>query len=114
MVTSDKLKDFGWDKSFKSIPASYLVGLLAGMKALKKGINEVVLDIGLNISTKGNKIYAAAKGFNDAGIHLKLGKNILPDESRIMGEHIKAYKNNDIVEKFKSIKESIMKGEFNE
>lgn len=113
MITSDKLKDFGWTFSFKSLPASYLTGLIAGMAALKKGINNVVLDMGLNISTKGNKIYAAAKGFNDAGVNLKIGKDILPEESRIIGEHIKSYKNSDIVEKFKSVKESIMRGASN-
>ncbi len=113
MVTSDQLKNFGWDGSYKSLPASYLTGLLLGVKAIKKGITEAVLDIGLNISTKGGKIYAVAKGFNDAGVHIKIGKDILPDESRISGEHIQNYLNQPVVEKFKSVKEAIMKGENN-
>ncbi len=112
MATSDMLKKYGLS-SVKSIPAAYLTGLYAGVRAMKLGISEVVLDIGLNVSTKGNKLYAAAKGFNDAGVSVKLGKDVY-DESRIMGEHIKSYKNNDIVEKFNSIKESILKGERNE
>ncbi len=113
MVTSNMLKKYGL-LSVKSTPAAYLTGLAAGVRAMKLGISEVVLDLGLNVSTKGNKLYAAAKGFNDAGVRIKIGKEILPDESRIVGEHIKSYKNNDIVEKFKSIKESILKGESNE
>ncbi len=113
-VTSDMLKKYGWTYSFKSVPASYLTGLLLGVMAIHKNINEAVLDIGLNVSTKGNKLYAVAKGFNDAGVKIKIGKEIIPDDARISGEHIKNHLNNDIVEKFKSVKESILKGEHNE
>src|SRR3989338_5237792 len=59
---SKELAKLGWNGNRGNIPAAYLTGLLAGKKALKKSINEAVLDIGLNVSTKGSRIYAALKG----------------------------------------------------
>jgi len=98
ILTKD-LKKFGWLGGC-NLPAAYLTGLLAGYKILKKGINEAILDIGLQMSTKGNKIYAAVKGCKDAGLKIPIDENIIPPEERINGKSIENYarllKENDL------------------
>lgn len=90
-VHSKELEKYGWKAAHNNTPAVYLLGYLAALKALKKGITEAVLDIGLRASTKGARVFVAAKGAIDAGLKVPLGEEILPDESRIHGEHISNY-----------------------
>ena len=87
-VNSKELSEKGWKGSFKNIPAAYLSGLLLGKKAQKTGINEAILDIGLQRSTKGSRIYAVLKGAIDSGLIISYSKEILPSEGRILGKHI--------------------------
>ena len=84
-------KKYGWKGHRGNLPTAYLVGLLIGLEAKKRGINEVILDIGRYESTKGNSLYAVLKGALDAGLDIPHSEEILPDESRIKGEHIKNY-----------------------
>lgn len=100
---SNELKKFGWMFNCGNVPAAYLTGLLAGLKAKK--IKEAVLDLGLQTSTKGSRLYAALKGVIDAGIDVSHSKEILPDDSRILGKHIK----DDIEKNVNDVKEEIMK-----
>lgn len=86
--TSDHLEDFGWEGHGSNIPASYLVGLLGGKRALEEGIEEVVLDIGLEYPEKGSKLFAVLKGMLDAGVDVPHDQESLPEEERIKGEHI--------------------------
>ena len=86
-------KTYGWKSSSGNVPAAYLSGLLCGFKAMAKGIKKVFLDIGLHIPTKGSRIFAALKGVLDAGLEVPHSEDILPDESRIRGEHIAEYGN---------------------
>jgi large subunit ribosomal protein L18 len=88
---SQELKGMGWMASGKNTSAAYLTGYLCGKKAVKEGIEEVVLDIGLQTSTKGSRIYAVLKGALDAGLEIPHKELILPDEERIKGEHIVQY-----------------------
>ena len=88
---SSELKDFGWKGNSKNTPAAYLTGLLIAKKATKKGIDKVVPDIGLHISTQGAKIFAALKGASDGGLLFNLGEKKVPSEERIHGEHIASY-----------------------
>jgi len=97
-VTSKKLAEYGWRASFKNTPAAYLTGLLAGMLAKKKGVEKAIVDIGLHRAVKGSKVFAAVKGFIDAGLEVPAGEEIFPDEDRIKGIPIKEY--------YKSLKES--------
>lgn len=121
---SKKLKDLGWNFSYKSIPAAYLSGLVIGRLAVKKGIKEAVLDLGLQESTKGNRIFALVKGADDAGLSVPVGENVVPSEDRIFGKHIIDYFNSlddkksqfsrykdveKMPELVKSIKEKILK-----
>jgi len=84
-------KKFNWKGNCGNLPTAYLTGLLAGFKALKKGIKKAILDIGLKRPTKGAKVFAAMKGALDAGLEIPHEEKILPEESRIRGEHIVAY-----------------------
>ncbi len=84
-------RDYGWKGYGRNTPALYLVGLLAGLKAVKKGIKKAILDIGLRTPTKGGRVFAALKGLVDAGLEVPHSEEILPSEERIRGEHIAAY-----------------------
>ncbi|MHA1589293.1 MAG: 50S ribosomal protein L18 [Candidatus Njordarchaeales archaeon] len=88
---STELTKYGWRYNRGNVPAAYLTGYLAGLKALKAGIKEAILDIGPQRSTKGNRLYAALKGLVDAGVEIPHGEEILPEISRIKGEHIANY-----------------------
>jgi len=84
------LRDIGW-KGGANIPAAYLIGYLAGKKALEMGIKEAVLDIGRHRATRGAKVFAVLKGAVDAGLNIPHSEEILPSEERIKGEHIASY-----------------------
>jgi large subunit ribosomal protein L18 len=101
-TVSAELKKLGWNKT-GNVPAAYLTGLLAGKKAKEKKIEEAILDLGLQISTKGSRIYAALKGVLDAGVKIPHSKDILPSEDRIKGKHI----SEEIVKKFEDVKKKI-------
>lgn len=60
-------------------------------KAVKEGINAAVMDIGLQSSTKGSRVYAVLKGAIDAGLEIPYKDVVLPDEDRVKGEHIVQY-----------------------
>ncbi len=85
---SKELRKFGWPFSCKSLPAAYLTGYIAAIRALKAGIREAILDIGRHPSTRGSRLYAALKGALDAGIKIPHSAEILPDQERIEGKHI--------------------------
>jgi len=89
---SRELNKFGWPfPSFKNLPAAYLTGYLVGKRAIKKGIKEAILDIGLYPSTKGSRLYAVLKGALDAGLKIPHSPDILPSEERIFGKHIEKF-----------------------
>lgn len=87
---ASELSVYGWSASTGNLPAAYLTGFLAGLRAKSRGIKGAILDVGLNPPIKGSRIYAALKGVVDAGIEVPHSPNILPDDSRISGEHIVA------------------------
>lgn len=89
-IMTKHLRKFGW-KGGNNVSSAYLTGLLVGFEALKRGIREAILDIGLQRSTKGNKIYALVKGCNDAGFKVPVGEKVLPSDERIKGKHIEEY-----------------------
>jgi large subunit ribosomal protein L18 len=88
---SKELQRLGWLAGTKNTSAAYLTGYLCAKKALSNGVEAAVLDIGLKPAIKGSKVFAALKGASDAGLHVPHGESILPDESRITGEHIVEY-----------------------
>ena len=84
-------KKYGWLGDLNNLPAAYLTGLLCGLRAADKGVKKAILDIGLHTSSRGAAVFAAMKGFVDAGVEVPHNESILPDESRIRGEHIAKY-----------------------
>jgi len=87
---STELGDHGWIAGTGNIPAAYLTGFLVGLRAKTRGVKEAVLDVGLNPPVKGSRVYAALKGVVDAGLEVPHSPEVLPDDSRISGEHIVA------------------------
>lgn len=65
--------------------------MIAGKKAVQSGIKEAILDIGLNNSTKGSRLYAALAGALDAGMKIPSNTEVLPPKERVSGEHISQY-----------------------
>jgi len=103
-VHSSELKKYGYENSKGNIPSSYLTGLLIGSKAKKKNIKELVLDIGLQKSVRGSRIYSVLKGCVDSGMNVPHSKGILPSEDRIKGKHIKSFDS----KKFDEVKNKIL------
>jgi len=87
---SRELPDMGWTSSTGNLPAAYLTGYLAGKRAVKKGMNQAVLDIGLREPVKGSAAFATLKGLLDAGMEIPHGEEILPGPDRLKGKHINA------------------------
>jgi large subunit ribosomal protein L18 len=90
-VSSAMLKKYGWKGHPGNLSAAYLTGLLAGLSAKKKGVVEVVPDLGLQISVTGSSLYACLLGARDAGLKFGIGKDMLPKKERIEGAHVAAY-----------------------
>ena len=100
--TNELVKKFNLNIPRSNIPSAYLLGMLIGKKAVKKGIKKVILDIGLYRSVKGAKIFAVLKGAVDSGLNIPHNKEILPSEDRIAGKHIADYiKNNKQIKPYK-------------
>ena len=99
-----QLSKLGWLGHGGNLPSAYLTGLLCGKKAKEKGVTQCILDMGLNSSTKGFRIYAALRGALDAGIKVPHSPDVLTPEDRVSGAHISAW-----AEKLKSDKEKYQK-----
>jgi len=89
-ASTRELLKMGWEHSCSSIPAAYLVGYLAGKRALKDGIEYAVLDIGMQNPKRGGVLFASLKGMIDAGLEVPHSEDVLPVEDRIKGKHIDA------------------------
>lgn len=102
-VTSKDLIAKGWPEnlsgSLKSLPASYLSGLLLGKK-VKGKIKEAILDIGMQRNVKKSRIFAALKGFIDSGVSVPHDPVSLPDLSVIQN-------NKDLKEAFSKVLKGI-------
>ena len=87
---SRELAAYGWKAPCGNIPAAYLTGLLLGFKAQTLNIHKAIPDIGLRRPSRGSRVFAVIKGARDSGFAVPCG-DIMPDESRILGEHISSY-----------------------
>jgi large subunit ribosomal protein L18 len=88
---STELDEYGWEAPTGNLPAAYLTGVLAGLRAVEAGLEEAVLDIGLNSPTPGSKVFAVQEGAIDAGLEVPHNDSVLADWSRTRGEHIADY-----------------------
>lgn len=82
---------YKWNASTGNIPAAYLTGYLAGIKAKKNDIQEVIFDLG--IFYHRNRVLAACKGIIDTGISIPYREEFFPEnfDNRIKGLHIEEY-----------------------
>lgn len=109
---STELKKYGYKGNTGNIPAAYFAGFAFGLKAIKKNINEAILDTGLHRLTKGCKVYATLKGAVDAGLKINHNEKIFPNERRIQGYHISEYAkilNSNNPEKYEMVFSNILK-----
>jgi large subunit ribosomal protein L18 len=91
LVCSDSrevAKRYGWLGHPGNTPTAYLVGLLAGYRSTRSGVDNAILDIGLSTPARGAKVFATAKGAIDAGVHIACDSSMLPSEERVRGAHI--------------------------
>ncbi|MEM3356511.1 MAG: 50S ribosomal protein L18 [Candidatus Bathyarchaeia archaeon] len=87
---SRELRKHGWKAPTGNVPAAYLTGLLCGLKAKAKGVEEAILDMGLAAPTKGSRVFAALKGVLDAGVEVPCSEEKIVAE-RTEGKHIAEY-----------------------
>jgi large subunit ribosomal protein L18 len=90
-ATSADLEEFGWEAPTGNLPSAYLTGRLAGTRALAAGVEEAVLDIGLNSPTPGSKVFAVQEGAIDAGLEVPHNEDVFADWGRTRGEHVADY-----------------------
>ncbi|HYC27059.1 MAG TPA: 50S ribosomal protein L18 [Nitrososphaerales archaeon] len=88
---SKELAKLGWHGSSKSTPACYLLGLLAGRKALKSGVKDAVVYNGLTPFITGSRISAFIKGVVDAGVEVPVSEEAFPSDERLSGKAIADY-----------------------
>lgn len=107
VISNELVKKYNWKYSTSTTPAAYLTGLLAGKKAVDKGIKEGVLDIGRYVPSTGSKVFAVLKGVLDAGVECPYNEEKIPKEDRILGKHL----NKEIMPVVNDIKNKIIGGE---
>ena len=88
---SSELANYGWEAPTGNLPAAYLTGYLLGRRAAAAGIEEAVLDIGLNTASPGAKVFAIQEGAIDGGLHSPHNDDVFPEWERTRGEHIAEY-----------------------
>jgi len=102
-ASSQHLDEMGWEGHGSNLPSAYLVGYLAGKRAVQKGIEEAVLDLGLNYPEKGGKLFSTLSGIIDAGVSVPHDPEVLPVDERIKGEHI----DDETPKKFEEVKSKL-------
>jgi large subunit ribosomal protein L18 len=82
---------FNWNANTGNVPAAYLTGYLAGIRAKSKNIQEAIFDLG--IFYHRNRVLAACKGVIDSGINIPYREEFFPEnlEDRVKGTHIEDY-----------------------
>jgi large subunit ribosomal protein L18 len=95
VITSSFSKElsskYGWNANTGNLPASYLTGYLAGLRAQKNNVKEAVFDLG--IFYHRTRVLAACKGAIEAGLQIPYREDFFPEglEDRIKGNHIENY-----------------------
>jgi large subunit ribosomal protein L18 len=91
-TTALELKKLGWNGSYGNSPSAYLTGALCASKALKKGISEAILDIGLHTPVSGSNPFAVLRGAVDAGMKIAHSEDVMPEDARVTGRLIADYR----------------------
>jgi large subunit ribosomal protein L18 len=89
--SKELIKRFGWKANTGNIPAAYLTGYLAGLRAKKLNISEAILDLGINYHT--NRVLAAFKGVLNTDIEIPYSEDFFPEnlEEKTKGVHVENY-----------------------
>jgi large subunit ribosomal protein L18 len=103
-ASSEDLSEYGWEAPTGNLPSAYLTGYLAGLRAVDAGLDEAVLDLGLNTATPGSRVFAVQEGAIDAGLDIPHSESVLADWPRNRGEHIADYA--------EQVEEDLYSGEF--
>jgi len=82
---------FDWTANTGNIPAAYLTGYLAGLRAKKNKIEEAILDLGEFYHR--TRVLAAFKGVLDAGIEI-------PHRETFLSDNISEIVNGSLIEKY--------------
>ncbi len=93
---SRELEKYGYEGNCSNTPAAYLTGILIGKRAQEKSVKEAVLDIGQNTPIKESKVFAVLKGALESGLDIPHGKEALPKDKRIKGEHIEEHRGEEL------------------
>jgi len=84
---SQELLAQGWPAknagSLKSLGACYLTGRMLAKRALKHGIKNAILDIGIQRNAAGGRLYAVLKGLIDGGLTVPHAVEALPTPERL-------------------------------
>ena len=92
-LNSKELLKYGWDEkakgSLKSVPASYLTGLMVGNRIKEKKLKKPIVDFGMIRMIRKSGPYAFLKGLIDSGIEIECKDEFFPKEDRIKGEKTK-------------------------
>lgn len=88
---SRELLGHGWRGSRKNVPAAYLTGLVAGLKARRAGVAQLLLYTGPRPFAPTGRIAAVVKGLQEAGLSIPADPTVLPKAERLHGEHIAQY-----------------------
>jgi len=89
--SKELISKFGWNANTGNIPAAYLTGFLAGVRAKKQNVQDAILDLG--IFYHRNRVLAAFKGIVQSGIEIPHNEDFFPSniEETIKGSHIEQY-----------------------
>jgi large subunit ribosomal protein L18 len=92
--SKELVNKFGWNANTGNIPAAYLTGYLAGIRAKNKDIEKAILDLG--IFYHRNRTLAAFKGLLDAEMDIPHRDEFFPEglEERLDGTHIENFAKN--------------------
>jgi len=112
---SRNLKKLGWKGSSKSVPACYLLGLLAGKQAKAEGIEKAYLYNGLSKFVAGSRVSALVKGVKEAGVEVPMDDKVAPSADRLSGKSTAEYAKSLLAEdkeKYSRIFSGLIKGGF--
>ena len=101
--TSLALRGLGWKGHTGNLPGAYLAGYACAKKAIKAGISEAVLDIGLLSPVHGSRAFAVLKGAVEAGLKVPCDETVFPSNERASGKHISAETEKNFEETKKAI-----------
>jgi large subunit ribosomal protein L18 len=105
---SNDLKKLGFTLNTGNIVSAYLTGYLAGKKALKSDAGkDCIVDLGLQNSLYGTRLFAAVKGAMDAGVNIRVSDVVFPPQERLEGKHLSTKDADKIIDKTKKSIEAI-------